>query len=229
MRLAIMQPYLFPYLGYFQLIQSVDTFVVYDDVNFIRGGWINRNYILSQGKPNRVTLQLAGASPNLQINQVRVGNNKSKLLKTIQQSYSKAPQYASVYPLVENILQHEEENLAKYIDYSLRNICNYLNITPQWHLSSDLQKDDSLRGQDKVLAICKELEASHYINVLGGRELYDQESFIHKNMKLSFIAPKAIEYQQFGREFVPNLSIVDVMMFNDQEQCSKLLQEYSLA
>jgi len=228
MRLAIMQPYLFPYIGYFQLIHAVDTFVLYDDVNFIKGGWINRNFILSQGKPSRITLQLQGASPNLLINQITVGNNKKKLLKSIQQSYSKAPQYAVVYPLIEDVIQYEETNVANYLNYGLRKICNYLGIKPEWYLSSDLQKDDSLRGQSKVLEICKKLGAAHYINVPGGKDLYDQESFTQENMKLSFIEPKTIEYRQFGGEFVPHLSIIDVMMFNDQEQCQKLLQEYSL-
>lgn len=229
MRLAIMQPYLFPYIGYFQLIHATDAFVVYDDVNFIKGGWINRNFILAQGQKNRITLQLLGASPNVLINQVIVGNNKQKLLKSIQQSYSKAPQYASVYPLIEEIILYDEVNLAKYLDHGLRKICNYLGIRPQWYLSSDLSKDNSLRGQDKVIAICKELGASHYINVQGGKELYEQGGFSQREMTLSFIEPKPIEYQQFvGGEFVPHLSIIDVMMFNDQEQCSKLLQEYSL-
>jgi len=227
-RLAIMQPYLFPYIGYFQLINAVDTFVIYDDVNFIKGGWINRNFILSQGKPSRITLQLQGASSNKLINQVTVGNNKNKLLKSIQQSYSKAPQYAIVYPLIEKVIQYEEINVAKYLDYSLRKICDYLNIKVQWCLSSDLQKDDSLRGQGKVLEICKELGASHYINVPGGKELYNQDSFIQQDMSLSFIEPKSIDYQQFGGDFVPHLSIIDVMMFNSKEQCQRLLQEYSL-
>jgi len=104
MRLAIMQPYLFPYVGYFQLIHAADAFVVYDDVNFIKGGWINRNFILAQRQKSRITLQLLGASPNVLINQVMVGNNKQKLLKSIQQSYSKAPHYASVYSLIEEII-----------------------------------------------------------------------------------------------------------------------------
>ena len=228
MKLAIMQPYLFPYIGYFQLIYAVDVFVVYDDVNFIKGGWINRNFILSQGKKSRITLQLQGASPNLLINQVLVGSNKVKLLKSIQQSYSKASQFSFVYPLIEDILLHEETNLAKFIDYGLRRICNYLGITPKWYLSSNLKKDSTLCGQNKVLSICAELGASQYINVPGGRDLYEREAFSKQGVKLSFIESKEIEYSQFGGVFEPNLSIIDVMMFNDRAQCSQLLEEYSL-
>jgi len=228
MRLAIMQPYLFPYIGYFQLIHSTDAFVVYDDVNFIKGGWINRNFILSQGKASRLTLQLQGASPNVLINQVMLGNNKMKLLKSIQQSYAKAPQFTQAFPIVEDILSNDEANLARFLDLGLRKICTYLNLQPAWHLSSELKKDVSLKGPEKVLAICDELNANHYINVPGGKSLYDREMFEKAGLKLSFIEPIPIEYKQFGKEFVPNLAIVDVMMFNDQEQCQSLLREYSL-
>ena len=228
MKLAIMQPYLFPYIGYFQLIKAVDAFVVYDDVNFIKGGWINRNFILSQGGKSRITLQLQGASPNLLINQVLVGGNKVKLLKSIQQSYSKAPQFSSVYPLIESVLLYDETNLAKFIDYGLQQICSYLGISPKWYLSSDLKKDTTLCGQDKVLSICAELSVSQYINVPGGRDIYNGEAFSSQGIKLSFIQPKEIKYSQFGKEFEPGLSIIDVMMFNDFEQCSNLLKRYSL-
>lgn len=228
MKLAIMQPYLFPYIGYFQLIHAADIFVVYDDVNFIKGGWINRNFILSQGNRSRITLQLQGASPNILINQILVGGNKVKLLKSIQQSYSKAPQFSTVYPLIEKVLLYEETNLATFIDYGLRQICNYLGVTPKWYLSSDLKKDKKLTGQDKVLSICAELGACQYINAPGGRDLYDNETFSNQGVKLSFIEPKEIEYSQFAGEFKPDLSIIDVMMFNNTEHIAHLLKEYSL-
>lgn len=228
MKLAIMQPYFFPYLGYFQLIHAVDAFVVYDDVNFIKGGWINRNYILTQGEKTRITLQLLGASPNLPINRISVGENRGKLLRTLQQSYARAPFYLEAFPLLEEILGFEEPNLAVFLDFSLRRICDYLNLHPRWYLSSDLHKDNSLRGQDKVLAICKELGAEHYINVPGGRDLYDRASFEAAGTQLSFIEPGAIEYRQSGNEFVPYLSIIDVLMYNNQQQCQSLLEEYRL-
>lgn len=228
MKLAIMQPYLFPYLGYFQLIRSVDAFVVYDDVNYIKGGWINRNYILSQGNKLLVTLPLQGASPNKLINQVAVGGRREKLLETIRHCYSKAPYFSAVFPLVEEIIMQQEKNLARFLDYGLRRICEYLGLHPQWHLSSTLNKDNELRGQGKVLAICEELGATHYINVPGGKELYNREDFVRRGLQLSFIQPRPVEYRQFGNAFVPNLSIIDVMMFNDQEQCRKLFEECDL-
>lgn len=227
MKLAIMQPYLFPYLGYFQLIRAVDAFVVYDDVNYIKGGWINRNFILCQGKKHLVTLPLRGASPNQLINQVVVGDGH-KLTETIRHCYSKAPQFASVFPLVENILKQQEKNLARFLDHQLRQVCDYLGLHPKWHISSALNKDNQLRGQGKVLAICDELGATHYVNTPGGKSLYDAETFKGQGTQLSFIQPKLLPYRQFSNEFVSSLSIIDVMMFNDKEQCTKLIEEYEL-
>jgi hypothetical protein len=223
-----MQPYFFPYIGYFQLIYAVDTFVIYDDVNFIKGGWINRNFILSQGKRERITLQLHGASPNLLINQIKVGSNKNKLLKTIQQNYSKATYFSDVYPMIHDILLYEEDNLSNFIDYSLRTICNYLGLMPTWYKSSDIKKETQLNGQNKIISICNKLGASQYINASGGRSLYDRSVFSEHGIKLSFISSKTIEYPQFDAQFEPNLSIIDVLMFNNKEQCSRLLKGFDL-
>lgn len=228
MKLAIMQPYLFPYLGYFQLIRAVDAFVVYDDVNYIKGGWINRNFILARGGGQVFTLPLRGASPNLLINQVMVGDGRKKLLETIRHCYSKAPQFPSVFPLVEEILKQQENNLARFLDYQLRQICDYLGLHPKWQISSELNKDNQLRGQAKVVALCDELGAQHYINMPGGKSLYDTETFSRRGLQLSFIQPKFVPYRQFSNEFVPGLSIIDVMMFNGKEQCAKLLEGYEL-
>ncbi|MBP5945325.1 MULTISPECIES: WbqC family protein [Pseudomonas] len=227
MKLAIMQPYLFPYLGYFQLMRAVDAFVVYDDVNFIKGGWINRNYILSNGDKQLITLPLQGASPNKMINQVDIGT-QHKILQSIRQNYNKAPYFECVFPMLEKILRYNHRNLAEFLDHQLRVLCGYLNLSPEWHISSALKKNIELRSQDKVIAICRELGATHYINTAGGKALYDAQSFASHGLKLSFIQSRPISYSQFGKEFLPNLSIVDVMMFNDREQCAQLLQEYDL-
>ena len=228
MKLAIMQPYLFPYLGYFQLVHAVDTFVVYDDVNYIKGGWINRNYILAQEGKQLVTLPLQGASPNKLINQIMVSDRRRKLLETIRQRYGKASNYAAVYPLIEDILSRQENNLAAFLDYQLRQICDYLGIHAAWHVASALSKNNKLPGQEKVLAICEALGATRYVNAAGGKSLYDKEAFVSRGMRLSFIQMHNVSYSQFGNKFVPNLSIVDVMMFNDKSQCAQLLEEYEL-
>lgn len=229
MNLAIMQPYLFPYLGYFQLIHAVDTFVVYDDVNFIKGGWINRNFILSQGEKARITLELRGASPNRLINEVGIVRNRTKLLRTLRESYSRAPCFPEVYPLIEEILTFENSNLAHFLDHSLRRLCGYLGLAPTWRLSSDIEKDSSLRGQDKVLALCSALGAEHYVNLPGGERLYDPGVFENAGIRLSFIHPGDVIYDQRVAGFVPNLSIIDVAMFNSGDECRHLLTDYTLA
>lgn len=228
MKLAIMQPYLFPYIGYFQLIHAVDAFVVYDDVNYMKGGWINRNFILGPGGRQLLTLPLQGASPNKLINEVEVGNQANKLVQTIRQNYAKAPQFQAVFPLIEEILLQQESNLARFLDTGLRKICGYLGLHPQWYRSSELQKDNRLRGQEKVLAICEELGATQYVNAPGGKALYDRKDFEARNIALSFIEPKPSPYRQFGGEFEPNLSIIDVMMFNTRAGCAQLLEGYAL-
>jgi hypothetical protein len=224
-----MQPYFLPYLGYFQLIHSADTFVIYDDVNYIKGGWINRNRILGrQADSELITLEVLGASPNKLINEVEVGRNRQKLLKTIAQRYTRAPQFDAIYPLVSQILAVDESNLTRFLFLQLQLICRYLDIEPTWKLSSDITEDSNFKGQDRVIAICQALGASTYINASGGKSLYSHAAFDEQQLELSFIESKAIEYQQFSDDFVPFLSIVDVLMFNDLEACKSLLREYSL-
>jgi hypothetical protein len=228
MNVAIMQPYLFPYLGYFQLIHAVDVFVLYDDVNYIKGGWINRNFLLAQGRAQRFTLPLEGASPYKLINCITVGNHRGKILETVRQSYGNAPQFAVVFPLIEEILDHPERNLARFLDFSLRKLCDRLELHPRWVISSNFEKNNSLRGQDKVIVVCNRLGASRYINSPGGSDLYDRSDFRREQIELAFIEPGHTSYLQFSDPFVPNLSIIDVMMFNNVERCRELLRDYTL-
>ena len=228
MTLAIMQPYLFPYIGYWQLINAVDTFVIYDDVNFIKQGYINKNNILLNGKAQSFTLEQIGASSNKLINEDKVGNNSKKLLKSINQNYIKSPYFKDVFPIIEYILNHDEKNLAKFIAYSLQKISSYLNIDTKFVYSSDLEKDNGLKAQDKVLEICKELNASKYINAIGGQELYSKDDFKDNKIQLNFLDTRLMEYKQFKNEFVPYLSIIDILMFNNREEVKNMLNEYIL-
>ena len=228
MKLGVMQPYLFPYIGYFQLINAVDMFVLYDDVNYIKKGWINRNNILSKGGSQRITLPLQGVSQNKLINQIEIGG-QNKILQTLRHNYGKAPYFNAVYTVIEDILLQKEKNLARFLDYQLRQICEYLKLKPQWYVSSELEKDNELRGCKKVLAICKKLEATHYINLMGGKDLYERRFFEDGNVTLSFIRSKLITYTQFGNPFVPNLSVIDAMMFNSPRDISvNILNRFDL-
>lgn len=228
MKLGIMQPYFFPYIGYWQLINLVDTFVIYDDVTFIKQGYINRNYLLANGQAQLMTLALNGASSNKLINEIQVGNNPKKILKTIIQNYSKAPYFKVVYLLIEDILMKKEKSLEKYIGYSLIMISKYLEIKTEFIYSSDIQKNEVLKAQDRVIEINKQLGATVYINAIGGKELYKKEDFKKENIELKFLKIEEFEYKQFNNEPIPFLSIIDIMMFNSKDEVIKMLNRYSL-
>lgn len=228
MKLGIMQPYFLPYIGYFQLINAVDKYVIYDDVQFIKGGWINRNYILLNGEKHLINLLLSGASSNKKINEIQAQLNQSKLIKTIESSYKKAPMLEQVFPLFTKIIEFENLNLGRFLGNSLAEICKYLKIQTELVFSSELPKDNTLKGQDKVIGICKFLNANTYINAIGGQTLYNKSEFEKNNIKLNFLESKIKPYSQFKNEFVPGLSIIDVMMFNSVEEINLMLDNYSL-
>ncbi len=225
MKLAIMQPYFFPYIGYWQLIASVDNFVIYDDVNYIKQGWINRNNIIANNSPYLISVQLIGASSFKLINEITVGNNLTKLLKTIEQTYRKSPYFESAFPVIQEIFINNEKNLAKFLMFSIKTICDYLEIKTNLMISSELKKDNTLKAQNKIISICKSLQVKQYINAIGGRELYAKEAFSKEGIELLFIKSNVIEYQQFREQFVPNLSIIDVLMFNDQSVVQSYLKQ----
>lgn len=226
MKLGIMQPYFVPYIGYWQLMNAVDKYVIYDDVNFIKGGWINRNRILINGKTNYFNIPMMGASPNKLINEVNVNKDERlirKNLRTIEGAYKRAPYYQVVYPIIERIFKTEKENIAEFIYESFQIINDYLGIETELIMSSTLNKECSLKGEDKVLAICKELGATEYYNAIGGQKLYSFEDFRKHGIALKFVQTEKIVYEQFGEEFKPDLSIIDVMMFNSSTEIRKML------
>lgn len=223
-----MQPYLFPYLGYWQLIHAVESYGIYDDVNYFKQGYINRNTIILNGQAQRFTLELIGASQNKLINQIEVGNNSEMLLTQFRHAYAKAPHFNEVFPLLEKILRFPEKNLAKFIGNSIQKIADYLQLDTRIFYTSDYVKNDSLRGEEKVIHMCELFGATHYINAIGGQELYSKESFLDHGITLNFISMNHIEYPQFDLDFIPNLSIVDVMMFNSISEIHTLLDAYTL-
>lgn len=231
MKLAIMQPYLFPYIGYFQLLKTVDKFVLYDDVAFINRGWINRNKVLVNGKEQLFTIPLREASQNKKILEIDIDDTqkwRDKLLKTLQQSYKKAPQYAAVYPVIEEILQTPATRITDLIAVSITLLANYLSISTEIVPSSTIYANQHLKGPERILDICLQEGASEYINPIGGMELYDRAAFAEKDILLHFIRSRKEEYPQFGGEFVPWLSIIDVLMFNTPEQVHTLLEAFDL-
>lgn len=216
MRLAIMQPYFFPYIGYFQLIAAVDQFIVYDNIKYTKKGWINRNRMLQNGKDVMFSLPLKSDSDSLDVceRELAADFNRDKLLNQMKNSYRRAPYFEQTFPLIEKIMRYEDTNLFCFLLHSIIETCEHLGITTEIRTSSGITIDHDLKNQDKVLALCEAVGARTYVNAIGGMELYSKETFLMKEIELKFIKSKAFEYAQFGEAFVPWLSIIDVMMFN---------------
>lgn len=229
-KLGIMQPYFLPYLGYFQLINAVDKYVLYDDVNYIKGGWINRNNILINGAAHLITLSLEDASSFKKINEIQIktnNQNREKIVRTIKLSYSRAPYFDFVMPFIEKSILNSD-NIAELNYKLIVEINKYLEIDTEIILSSNLDKNNNLKGEEKVIHINKLLGADTYINAFGGTALYDKENFKKEGIELKFLKMNDIEYKQFKNKFVPNLSIVDVLMFNSKDEVRELLNRYEL-
>lgn len=219
MKVAIMQPYFFPYIGYFQLINSVDLFIVYDNIKYTKKGWINRNRMLQNGKDVMFSLPLKSASDFLDIRdrELAADFNRDKLLNQFKGAYCRAPYFEQTFPLVVQIVRHEEANLFRYLHHSIVRTCEHLGIITEIGISSDIAIDHGLKNQDKVLALCEAVGATTYVNASGGMELYSKETFREKGIELKFIRSKPFGYPQFGDAFMPWLSIIDMMMFNSDE------------
>jgi hypothetical protein len=225
---GIMQPYFLPYIGYFQLMNAVDTFIFYDDVTYIKQGWINRNRILLNGVNFLFTLELKGASSFKKINEIEVGNNRNKLLKTFHQAYRQAPFFEDAEPLLDSIFNSSQKNLSEYIISANQLITSYLDIKTRILVSSEINKNESLKGQEKVIEICKKTGATAYINAIGGQNLYSKSDFSDAGISLSFIQSRNLEYEQSGNEFIPWLSIIDVIMYNPISEIKKMLDHFDL-
>ena len=216
MRLAIMQPYFFPYIGYFQLIATVDLFIVYDNIKYTKKGWISRNRMLQNGEAVTFSLSLKRGSDYLNVGERELAADfdRESLLNRIKSAYRRAPYFAQTFPLVEQVVRYEDTNLFRFLHHSIVRTSEHLRIATDVRISSDIAIDHGLRNQDKVLALCKAVGAGTYVNTIGGTDLYSKETFREKGFDLKFIRSKPFEYAQFGDAFVPWLSIVDVMMFN---------------
>ena len=230
MKIGIMQPYFFPYIGYFHLIKAVDVFIVYDNIQYTKKGWINRNRMLQNGKDVMFSLPLKKGSDYLDVREreLAVDFNRDKLLNQFKGAYARAPYFAQTFPLVEQIVRYEEANLFRFLHYSILKICEHLGITTEIRVSSDIAINHDLKNQDKVLALCEAVGANTYLNPIGGVELYDKYRFISEGIDLYFLKTDEFSYAQFGNGFIPWLSIVDVMMFNSEEAITKMLTQYSL-
>ena len=221
MSVAIMQPYFFPYLGYFQLVQAVDHFVFYDDVMFIKKGWINRNRILMQGNEFLFTIPLEKQSQNKTIRESTVSWGKefpNKFMNQLDSTYKKAPNYAEVRDLVEQVLNRKFESLADLASESVQATWAYLGLEKKFYQSSQLSVSEDLGRAERLIEITKSLGESSYINAVNGQELYEKGFFKEKGIDLHFLKPNLNPYSQGNtKEFVNGLSMIDVLMWNNKE------------
>ncbi len=221
-----MQPYLFPYIGYFQLVAAVDRFVFYDDVNYIKNGWINRNRVLLGGEVRYITVPLANASPWMQINEVHVQPRERwlpKLLESIRHGYSKAPYYAGVSKLIGEAFDSTSLPISTLAARSVTEIARYLKLDTTFVPSSAVYENSFLKGAQRVRDICSKERADTYVNLPGGRTLYEARDFEAAGIALRFIEPNLEPYPQRCAAFHPGLSMLDVLMFNSAEQVQEML------
>jgi hypothetical protein len=232
MKLGIMQPYFLPYIGYFQLIDAVDEFVVYDDIQFSKGGWIHRNRFLENGSDVYFTIPVKKDSDYLDIRDREVAGNfeqvMGKTLRRMTNAYRGAPHFDTGMELLEECFSCPETNLYGFIRHSIDRVCARLAIDTPIVVSSDIDIDASLNGQRRVLATCQARGAASYLNPIGGVELYDRATFRDAGVDLRFIRTRAIAYPQMSDTFVPSLSVIDVIMFNGCTGARELLEKYDV-
>ncbi len=224
------QPYFFPYLGYWQLIKAVDIFIISDDYQYIEGGWINRNRILQNGKPMFYNIEIEHASSNKKINELYISEKfcPQKKLLQLEYAYRKAPYFGEGYKLVKSLITNQEHNLAMFLEKIIIGICEYLEIKTKLIRSSDIPHDCHLKREQRIYEQCRYVGADTYINAIGGVKLYSFEQFRKQNISLGFLKMLDIPYKQFWYDYVPNLSIIDIIMFNSLEEIKSMLGEYDL-
>lgn len=233
MILGVMQPYIFPYLGYFQLINSVDKFVIYDDVNYIRQGWINRNRILVNNKPYMFSIPVDDTSSFRKIKDITISIRnytiwREKFFKTLKFNYSKAPYYDFAYNILNDVFITKPIYLMDIVVPSILKIVETLDITTQIIRSPSKYNNNQLHKEFRLYDICKKENTNIYINAIGGQSIYNKLSFAEHNIELKFIKSTLTEYNHNSKTFIPDLSIIDVMMFNSVEKIKEMIGEYEL-
>ncbi|WP_239537954.1 WbqC family protein [Dyella mobilis] len=231
-RIAIMQPYVYPYIGYFQLINATDFFVFYDDVNYIKRGFINKNNILLNGEKFSFTIPIANASQNRLIKDTHLLADdrwKDTLIKQLIHAYKKAPYFNEVMASIIEVIEQPHASIADMAITSIASACNYLDLQFTHAKSSDFSPEtQGMEKSERLVAIAKKAGGERYVNSIGGMELYSKDAFTEKGMNLSFLESGNIEYRQFDDAFLPRLSIIDVMMFNHAEACKDFCSRYSI-
>jgi hypothetical protein len=226
-----MQPYFLPYIGYFQLIEYCDAFVIYDNIQYTKRGWINRNRILFGDSARTITIPLRGASDYLDIRDREIAPefDRDKLLALLRQSYGHAPFWDEHEPLLATIVNYPVDNLFDFVAHSITRLAETLAISTKIIVSSSLVVDASLRGEQRVVATCSALGASEYVNPIGGLNLYSEAAFGDRGIRLSFLRSRLTPYPQFSVPHVEALSVIDAMMFVEpQDLRARISSDYDI-
>lgn len=234
-KIAIMQPYFFPYLGYFSLIKNTDKFILLDTVQFIRHGWIERNRILKQNEGwLYFKVPLIKHSRGTLINDIQIDNNlkwKQKILSQIQLYKRVAPHYFKVHEILTEIFENEFNDIVTLNESILKAICNYLELdaTILIFSKSGILIDTPKAPDEWALNICKAIgNVTEYWNPPGGKSFFDKSKYKKANINLKFQEINLSPYNQNRKNFESGLSIIDVMMFNNPEKINKMLDHYEL-
>ena len=236
MKIAIMQPYFFPYLGYYQLVNAVDEFIFFDDVHFINKGWINRNQLWGNPAAYKFSIPLKDASQNKLIKDIELDAFEkwsNKFLKTVEATYKKAIFFETTFAFLQHFFKNKNYSTINELACdSVIEIAKLLqaNTSFSYAQNYDYRSKDLVTGEDKILSLCALTGANQYINAKNGEALYNRERFQSQGIQLNFINMNKVEYKQFdGPAFLSGLSIIDVMMFNSAEDIQVLLNKYSLS
>ena len=229
MILASHQPYFLPYLPYWQLIHAADRFLIGDDYAYMVGGWIPRNRIRVQGRPQYLRVEVSDRSCHRLICDTFLapGRREDKL-RTLEMAYHKAPFFADAFPVAERILRCEEPNLAVFLEYSIREVAAYLGITTPIGRTSDLPGNRLLKRENRIYDFCRRIGADTYVNAIGGRALYRGDAFARQGIRLQFLQTAYPSYPQGGGPFLRDLSVLDAMMCCSRERLHALLDDYTL-
>jgi len=228
-KIAIMQPYFLPYLGYFSLIKAVDKWIVMDEVQMIQYGWVHRNRVLKQdGGFYYIRVPLVKHSHTTLIKDIRINNEtdwKQKIIDQLGHYKRKAPFYRNTIGLLKSAFEKSFESLTQQNVHLLEKVCEYLEIDFSYTIQSDLKVDASTisESDDSAKCICHTLGYQHCVNPIGGRDLYCTEEYEQEGIDLCFLKNNLPPYEQKNGSFVKSLSIVDVMMFNSPEEINKML------
>lgn len=229
MNLALMQPYFFPYVGYFDLICNCNRFVVFDEAQYIKQGWINRNRVLHPGEGwQYVTVPVQKHRSSTRIGQVSIVPDdswKSKLKARLTHLKSHAPHYAETMDLLDDCLDSDERSISKFNVAIIEKICRFLGIEFNCSYISELGLDlgSGLGPGDWALQLARRLKARNYVNLPGGEDLFDAAAFQKSDIGLCIRKIEPFVYSTGKYVFQENLSIIDVLMWNSVTEIRRYL------